>query len=376
MKIALINLVIDTNYGGNLQRFALCKVLQNLGHDVIYIVTYPQVAQPSFIKKLLIFCKRIILKLKNKDICIFHEHEISKDYRIQMRDINRFLHENIPCYHKSFLEFDDFTELNSSNFDAFLVGSDQVWRSSNERNIEHYFLDFVNNNTKKIAYAASFGNGGKGYTPQQIIKCKELISHFSAISVRENSGIDAIKEFKWNTSCDINITLDPTLLLSKERYTELFSRKKLKQKYGLFYYILDFNEEKNDLVSKISQELNLETYGISTLFPNYNKKTKIINPSIEQWIKYICDAEFIITDSYHGTLFSIIFNKPFISIINSARGFDRYYPLIEILGLNQNLISTPTQIPDLKKIINFDWGYTNNKLDELRKKSLAFLKSI
>ncbi len=384
MRICLINLVIDTNYGGNLQRFALCRFLTKIGHDVTYIPTYSKRYIPSGLKKYLIYLKRFFSKLIGK----YHnpinlEKRIEREYAIQMPQIINFIKTYIPCYKKAFTEsdgiYEDMKELNNENFDAFIVGSDQIWRSSPKRNIEHFFLDFIHNEkARKIAYAVSFGDNGEGYTHSQITNCGNLIKKFNGISFRENAGLDIAIRFNWTLPNKVPIVLDPTLLLTPNDYNLLLNNSTIKESKHIFCYILDINEQKRELITKISSIINKNVIIIDSLFPNINNDKEIIKlPSIETWLSLVKGADFVITDSFHGTMFSILFNRPFITVLNKNRGTERYQPILHKLKLDNRLLSEEQLSSISKDYITepINWDYINQVLETERKISTEFLNS-
>ena len=375
MKIALINLAVDTNYGGNLQRFALYTVLKEMGHEVSFIPVKFRAYIPKGIKGFFIYIKRYLHKVVGrKGILVFEERERIREYALQLPAVWNFIYKYLSVFPQIFYEDDDFQKLNENNFDAFIVGSDQVWRSSPGRNIEHYFLDFVKGDALKIAYAASFGNAGRGYTDKQIEDCRLLIGKFDAVSLRESIGLEILSKYSWTLRNAPSIVLDPTLLLSQDKYIRLLDLKKNKGK-NLFYYILDINQDKLDLISDIARSLNLESKGIDTLFPNLGKKTSSMNPSINSWLENFMNSEFVVTDSFHGTMFCLIFNVPFVTIINRKRGTERYYPLIDKLNLREHFISDDEldKVSITSILDNINWKHVNSVIKTEREYSLDFL---
>ena len=182
-----------------------------------------------------------------------------------------------------------------NNFEAVIVGSDQCWRPMYSPNIYTYYLDFLKDNKeiKKLAYAASFGTDEWEYTEEQTVRCKKLIQQFDLVTVREKAAVNLVAE-KLNK--DAEFVLDPTLLLSKEDYIELFVGKNLPDNKGIYTYILDDSDWKTQVV-----ETAKETLGLPQFSNQHNKH--IVNsekiPSIESWIKGFADAGFVITDSFH-----------------------------------------------------------------------------
>ena len=374
MKIGLINLVVDTNYGGNLQRYALYQTLTGMGHEVEYVFTYRRPYIPSGFKKFFIYAKRIISKfIFGKSLVVFREKLIESDYDKQLPVFYGFIEQNIHTFKKKFEEYDNFQELNQANFDAFIVGSDQVWRSSPARNISHYFLDFIcsNDHVRKICYAISFGTKDGGFTEKQISDCGLLFRKFDYVSYREKNGLLLERKFRWTCKHQSQVVIDPTLLLQRKDYDILIDDNRTTTFNGIFYYILDFDEKKGSLVDRVSKLLKTDSYGITTLFPNYPDDKNFVLPSVEQWVRYIRDARFVITDSFHGTMFCIIYNKPFAMILNEDRGIERYSPILEDLNLTDRIIKNYSEVDFI--INNIDWDFVNLRLQSLREKSLFFL---
>lgn len=382
MKIALINLSLDTNYGGNLQRFALYTVLTNMGYDVTYIPYIRKNHKPTGLHKVLSKAKRFVYKyilrkviLVNGNIPVEqYERDLEREYELQMPNFIKFTKEHVKCWPKSYQDFDSMKEIVSS-FDTFIVGSDQVWRAYSKKTILHFYLDFVPKDKRKIAYAASFGNYGEGYNPKLIDKTRKLIKEFKAVSFREQSGLDLASKFKWEIQTKPQLALDPTLLLHKEDYLKLTKETPKEEDKYLFYYVLDWNDDIKRFIKKASKELHLDIKGIKSIRPNVGRNTSIMLPTPEEWLRKICGADFVITDSFHGTLFSIMFNKPFVTIINKSRGAERYNPLLKDLNLKSRIFAgdylTNLTVKSLEPI---DWNMVNSNLNIKRKTSCEFLK--
>jgi len=202
-----------------------------------------------------------------------------------------------------------------------------------------------------------------------------LAKEFNAISVREKPAINL---------CDIYLkvkadwVLDPTLLLKKEEYISLFKEEK-NINVGMFNYVLDQDVTKQNFIKKIASTLNLKHFNCQpkrslTDKLNFTNIDDYKFPSLEKWLKSFHDAEFIVTDSFHGTVFSIIFKKPFVSIINEDRGASRFYSLLNALGLEDRLVTDVNNFDAkiLQKPINYD--SVNSKLEGLKKSSYEFLE--
>ena len=184
--------------------------------------------------------------------------------------------------------------------------------------------------------------------------------------------------FGWKLPSKNEITLDPTLLLDKEIYKKIIASSTTEEQNGLFCYVLDNTQEKSLFLHFCAQQLNMPYYQISSISPNIGAKGNkpILNPSIEQWLRNFADAKFVITDSFHGTMFSIIFNKPFYVIGNEKRGIERYSPILEKLGLKNRFILEKDLCDGCLSLdVNeINWDTVNRIIAEEKKKSVDFLK--
>ena len=222
-----------------------------------------------------------------------------------------------------------FTDIKETDFDFLIVNSDQVWAYNFEYLFEIGFLSFAKNwNITKIIYGVSIGYDHWIIQNEKLKSLKELIKHFSGISIREEDSIDII-----NKSLGIKpqFVLDPTLLLDKTDYLEIIknyiSDIDRNQKY-LCSYILDKSLKITNYIRNIADELKYNIIDIDFKNDNF----------IERFIFSINICKSIITDSFHGTLFSIIFNKPFISFINTHRGNARFLSLNRTFQLGDRFI--------------------------------------
>lgn len=330
MKITIITLPLLNNYGGNLQNFALQKVLVKLGHkpttiDFLRIPTcsfWIQIC--SWVKTILFFFigkKRPFYRYSYKGV----RKSISQDF------LDRYICKTEKCY--------KYKSKQLTGCDAIIVGSDQVWRPKYNYRIEDMFLKFAEKRSiKRIAYAASFGVDEWEYSPRQTKICAGFAKKFDAISVREESGVKLCKE---NLGVDATWVLDPTLLLDKEDYCEVCKDIPVVREKILVAYVLDNNKDIRLLCESIAAErgLTLKFFGAGT----------DTNFTVPEWLAMFRDASYIVTDSFHGTVFSIIFGKDFKCLYNKSRGSARFDSLLKI--------------------------YESGKLDEMREFSLNWLKN-
>ncbi len=375
MKIGIITLPFNWNYGGILQNYALQWVLRKQGHEPITLYRNDKIMPTR--DKILSYGKRFILKhIFQKDVVV-RIWSTKKESSIIRKNTDRFISENINLTRliKSEKELEN---LDKYKFDAFITGSDQVWRPKYSPKLENHFLGFIkqNSNAKRISYAASFGTDQWEYSPKESRVCSKLAQQFDAISVREDSGINMCKKY---LQTEPTLTLDPTMLVPKEEYIKLVEQDKIPKMPGsLFNYVLDSSPEKKEFIYETADKLGLIPYS-STAKKSFRDvgKTQLdecIFPSITQWLRAFMDAEFVITDSFHGTVFSIIFNKPFIALGNTKRGLSRFKSLLALFDLEDRLITENEKEIDKKLKKEIDFKKVNSLLEIKKEESLFFLK--
>ena len=365
---------MHTNYGGLLQAYALQQILKGMGHDVV-------TDRLGVVRKLPLWNRALRFLYHAVQFCILKNYRYypyrylfvsfdkeSKAKRSISINTERFVNTHIDT-------IDLLTRSNESvidavrQFDAIVVGSDQVWRATMS-DIPTYFLSFTKAiNVKRIAYAASFGTDDLNeYSKMDMKIASESIKLFDAVSVREKSGVHLCRDY---FKMDAVHVLDPTMLLSKDDYLKLIEEEdKPCSENILLTYVLDRTQEKNDIIQRVGEALHLTSCenGAVKYFSNVveSNVSECIYPSVSRWVAGFRDAQFVVTDSFHGTVFSIIFNKPFVAILNSKRGSSRFISLLSVLGLENRLISTtndlleehlkPIDYTEVNKILN-DWRY-------------------
>lgn len=374
MEILILTQPLHTNYGGLLQAYALQQILKGMGHDVV-------TDRLGVVRKLPLWNRALRFLYHAVQFCILKNYRYypyrylfvsfdkeSKAKRSISINTERFVNTHIDT-------IDLLTRSNESvidavrQFDAIVVGSDQVWRATMS-DIPTYFLSFTKAiNVKRIAYAASFGTDDLNeYSKMDMKIASESIKLFDAVSVREKSGVHLCRDY---FKMDAVHVLDPTMLLSKDDYLKLIEEEdKPCSENILLTYVLDRTQEKNDIIQRVGEALHLTSCenGAVKYFSNVveSNVSECIYPSVSRWLAGFRDAQFVVTDSFHGTVFSIIFNKPFVAILNSKRGSSRFISLLSVLGLENSLISTtndlleehlkPIDYTEVNKILN-DWRY-------------------
>ncbi|MCM1324025.1 MAG: polysaccharide pyruvyl transferase family protein [Acetobacter sp.] len=215
--------------------------------------------------------------------------------------------------------------------DTFIVGSDQIWRYiyfwPNGDNI--FQLNFVNNDKKKIAYAASFGTDSFEGNYSDIMKTKYYMQQFDNISVREDDGVDICSK---TFGVKATYVLDPVFLADTKLWDDMVNGISLTKGTFIASYVLDRNEKSNNILNQVKKCFS----GIDSIDMTDGMKGE--NISIENWIYTIKNCQFFITDSFHGACFAIIFNKPFICIANKSRGYSRFKSLFKLFGIEQRSV--------------------------------------
>ena len=373
MKIGILTLPLNSNYGGVLQAYALQTILKRMGHDVLEVELKKNLRwqYPPLWKMPLSFGKRFLFKyiVRRKNQKILLERYERKIYPLLVHDILEFISKYINQ-----LKVDKFIDC-KGKFDAWICGSDQIWRFKYyplfEGDIANVYLKFLGDDScKRIAYAASFGTDNWEYPAKETAECKNWIQKFDAVSVREETGVKLC-----STYYDIKAkhVLDPTMLLSKDDYVDLIEKSDVpKSKGNLFCYILDNTDEKMNVVKNIEKQRHLSSFFMNGDCGNWTEDLeKRIQPPVESWLRAFYDSEFIVTDSFHACVFSILFHKQFLVIGNKERGLARIYSLLSMFGLEDRLTSD-TDL-DINRMKTIDYDRVDEILAKHREESRTFL---
>lgn len=353
MKVGILTLGLKDNYGGILQAIALYSFLEKNEYRPVLIRKYP-IEKPikMIIKNILKFIPYQNVKglrisnLKYNQNLEFWSHYISRQTPIFTRK------EQIENY------------INENDLSALVVGSDQVWRYTyiNDSEYDTYFLNFkLRKELKKISYAASFGIN-EWERPECSMEVSSLLEKFSSISVREKSGIEICSNsFSIKNVCQV---LDPTLLIGSTFFKDMIKLENQKIS-DCVTYVLDKNYKKKEIIDSINKKYN-----------NQNNKDLLTNTSmlsVPQWVENFNNTKMVITDSFHGMVFSILFEKEFFVIINKDRGSDRFISLCEKLDLLDRLLDSDTVEANLMNLKPLNYIEINKKLSEMRETSSKFL---
>lgn len=347
MKIGIITWHNMQNYGSMLQVYALQKVLEQRGHTV-KVIDYRNFV-PSRLKARVFNFSKLTKKIK---ILM-----TKGKWKYFLKFQNKYL--NLT---RLILTNNELKKI-GQQFDCYICGSDQIW-SPNVFD-KTYFLDFVPNQKIKIAYSPSVVIDGYNEEQKEILN-KEL-RQFKAISLRENKGSQIIKNI---TGIDCKVNLDPTLLLEKSDWEKLAENPKVEEPY-LLCYMLNYNKEQIEIVRQIAETNNLKIINIGEDDVGIGEWD--INVGPQEFLTYVNGASIVCTDSYHGTLFSINFNKQFYTFErfkndDTINQNDRIYEVLEKLDLSNRIVTNSCYS---KEVIEF--SSVNNKLKKYREESLQFI---
>ena len=364
MKIDLITLHNVKNYGSVLQTYATQTILQKLNTEVEVINYFRKDnMKENIIEKRLknssFFSKNFLAMHIGK---LFLTSSINKQVKVFDYFLDNYINLTKPYYSNEELKED------TPKADIYCTGSDQVWNSDWNQGIEKaFYLDFLKKNTPRFAYGASFGktkieDGEK----EKII---ELLKRYKRISVREKSAVDILRNMGFDNAIQV---LDPTLLLNKQEWLELKEDIKIKRPYILVYQLNSNNPQFDKYVKKLSKKKKMPVIRISVVNYQILKYGKLaFCPSVNEFLSYFDKAEYIITDSFHATGFSINFNKKFICIF-PEKFSTRLQNILDLTGLQERQVKDCEDYSIIDKEI--DYKRVNKIIENERKKSIDFLR--
>lgn len=354
MKVGILTFHRAYNYGAILQAFALQKKISDLGYEseiIDYLSNEDRKEQKTFHIQ------------SGKGIKANIEKLIKDVYRIRKnRNFDSFMQSQMVISSVSYSTFSEMEKMDAdSPYDCYIVGSDQVWNTNNNRRDKTFTLSFVNGNSRKCSYAASFGN--VKLDNEMLDLYQRELGKFRVLTVREESSIE---QYDFLKTYNAKVVLDPTLLLDSSNYLNIASPNLVKKKYAFMY--------------TIAKERNLRTFAQSfckehgLLLIDSKKSLQFFQKSDPRdFLSFIEHAEYVFTNSFHGTAFSIIMNKQFATEVNTAKRLNnRSFDLLKKLGLIARDIDNSSF--DLEKTI--DYISVKEKLNSLRKESVDVLKEI
>lgn len=360
MKIGILTFHKAKNYGAILQAYALHTALKknNIDSEIIdYDCDYFRESYK-------------ILSLKNRSIKNIIKQLLLFNYKRQKyKKMENFIKKNMKLSaNKNILK--STMKKVSNNYEKIIVGSDQVWNLNCTNGDLTYFLDFEKSKEKKYSYAASFGKSSVTKNEKKIYK--KYLSDFNKISVREKDGKKILDEI---LNEKVKVVSDPTLLLNRNEWDNICSERLIEKNYILVYTLYS-SPEIREFAQKKAKEENLDIVVIQSDLKREIKKSKVIrNAGIEEFISLIKHANYVITNSFHGTIFSLLYNKEFyISLIKGDNAPNsRIENLLKEYKVEQRIIDYNEYEKDKKKI---EYENVNKKIQENKKESLDYLLEI
>ena len=372
MRTGILTLPLHTNYGGILQAYALQTALGRLGHDAAVIDIRQKPLRLPLWRMPVKYGRRILRNLAGHPYPILFERKYNRERLAVRRYTDKFI-----ARHIHLRSYDGYEDIAPSDFDAIVVGSDQVWRRNYFPDIRTAYLGFAEGwELRRMAYAASFGTDVWEYSKSETADCARLLHGFSAVSVREAAGVDLCRR---HLGVEAQHVLDPTMLLKPADYERLLDGARTQPSGGsLMVYMLDDSQAKADVVAAVAAAGGLLPFRINSRVEDINAPLEErIQPPVEQWLRGFVDAGFVVTDSFHACVFSILFNKPFIAVGNKSRGLSRFTSLLGMFGLGDRLIcGAAGQDAELLLSKEIDWKDVNSRLDAYVRQSETFLKRL
>lgn len=389
MKVSVVCIYYNRNYGSVLQSFALNKYLGKLGCEVNII---PFKDSAGIKEKLDILFNLKLPKLLNLEIvkrklqekraeksAMDVDEEYIKGIKVREKAYIRFVKEYFDVSEKS-LNRDELAGFVEDS-DVVIVGSDQLW-TPHDILIGYHTLNFVPNGVKKISYATSFG---VKELPTAHIKrkAKRFLSNMDEISVREIEGKQIIQNLGVNKT--VHVVVDPTMLLTREEWDEIIPSAKIVEKKYIFCYFLGNNPEHREFAQKIKKQLGLNVVALQHM-DEYVPGDRVYADKVlydiapSQFVTLIRDAELILTDSFHGSVFSVLYHKKFF-VMNRHKEDElrstnsRINTLCSMLGLeDRHLTENLKKYPLEDVLLNIDYDNVDQRLYDNRNSSITFLK--
>lgn len=373
-KIGIVTILKVNNYGAELQAYATQAVLKKLGWDA-EIIDYLFYKNPDFkktkrskplfpmglTKKAKEFLYPILDRMKSKQ-----EGEASRLRKSRFAEFHR----QNTSLSRTYKTIDDLYS-DSLDYDVYMVGSDQVWNPGIYSSIEPYFLTFAPKGKKRISYASSFGVSEIPLVAQPFYK--NCLNQMDAISVRENNAVGMIERLSGRKACWV---LDPTLLLTAHDWKQVASTQYEEKKDYVLIYELTPCPYIAELAKHIAQKWGLRIVRICKNAAIEDKDERIenvIDAGPAEFLELFEKAAYVVTNSFHGTAFSVNFSKPFYTVIPKRKNNNsRQQSLLGMLGLEDRMILENSPFPNLE--VPIDYGKVNTLLNGQRSKSVEFLR--
>jgi hypothetical protein len=363
MKVSIITLHTIKNYGSVLQTYATQRKFEQMGVQVEFV----DYCRKSALDQNLLQTYLSDSKRWNRNFLTRFVYKVvmQPSLRRIIRVFNDFVKRNIHLTPQKYLSIEELKK-DPPEADVYCTGSDQVWNSYWNRGIEEpYFLEYVPKGKKCFSYAASFGKTKLDDDEKAITK--QLLEKYSAISMRESSGVQILNDLGISGSIQI---LDPTLILEAEEWKKLMASRQIRKKYLLIYQ-LNKNHEMDLYAKRLAQMKGLKLIRLSYDYHHILKPGRLICcPEVEKWLSLFYYADHIVTDSFHGTAFSIQFKKQF-SVFYPPRFSGRLESILQLTGLKNRVVIDSNDFSLANQFI--DYRPIDQILAKERKKADAFI---
>ncbi|MBQ8181713.1 MAG: polysaccharide pyruvyl transferase family protein [Ruminococcus sp.] len=366
MKIDIITLHRVRNYGSSLQTLATQNYLRKKGCKTEIIDYYPErYTSLGLLKRL----KNKSERLANNPILLFGARcVISVSYVKKKLVFDSFLRKYIKMTSKTYRTENELLR-NVPKADAYCTGSDQVWNSYWNEGVDRpLYLSFLPESAYKFSYAASIGTSK--LSDKEKSQVVPLLKEYRHITVRENNGVEILNDAGIPNTLQM---LDPTLLFKADEWNKYTSDKYKKKKYVVTYN-LHHDKKIDDYAAKIAAKKNLKVLNISYNIHDIIRKGKLEwCPTVSEYLGLIRDAQYVVTDSFHATVFSLLFHTNFM-VIYPEKASSRLRSILELTGLNERGCS---EMPDSGLADkNIDFTQTDTVLEQERKKTDKYINMI
>lgn len=384
MKIGIVTFVKCDNYGAELQAYALQWKLNQLGYDAELIdlqkiekdlASNTSSILPAIKNRFKVYGwkapfeigKLVIDVLQRKLAAKKNETNAEEKHKLFLAFFDRFIRHSNRYY-----TIEEIRQATDLPYDTYIAGSDQIWNYMHNDNLDVYFLDFAKKfGARRISYAASISAASIPIKYQG--EYRKLLGNIEYLSVRELQGAELIKKL---TGREAEVVLDPTLLISSNEWLHNVAKNPLSGEKYVLVYTLSGSKYIQELCENIAGRLGCKVVNMKINFrkDDSGKMTDLFDLGPQEWVGLISGASYVVTDSFHGTAFSINFNKPFTTLVNPVSNMNsRVLSILKIMGLEDRIIydDGTRQMP---KALSVDYTEVNKKMEEWRYKSLSFIK--
>lgn len=367
MKAGIVTFNSAHNYGAVLQVFAMQEYLKSLGIEVD-VINY-RLKEIDNVYKLYNVKRKGNKAIRGlKKVYKVLKVNLSERWRIEKRKnfenfINNVLNTTRP--YKTLKDIQsDFLQ-----YDILIAGSDQIWNTELTKGFKPaFFLEFGNRDARRISYAASLGNDS--IDPKYVLFYKRYLENFDFISVREESMKDILKDL---TDKKLTRVCDPTLLIDKDVYDKLKVETKYKGKDYIYVHYIGNDEKTYEIADQLSRKLGIPVLHNRKKGLFENELDALFHGTPEEFISVIENAKYVVTNSFHTTIVSLIYEKDFITVPHATRPA-RMRNLLEITGLSNHLVEDVRIMPELESL-KIDYKDVKKRLLEERKESVEFLNN-